>query len=422
MSERALSAAASGAPQTPPQALRLRSRLPWVLLAVAAGLMLLSAVRMITGANDLTSGGAVAAMLTAAVPIGLAGLGGLWSERAGVVNIGLEGMLILGTWGGAWGTLTFGVWGGVVIGALSGAIGGLLHALATVTFNVDHIVSGVAITILAGGVARYLSSFTFATMPGGGVTQSPFLSPLPRLSLPGASNLQGLEDRHWFLISDIAGVLRGLLTNVSALAVIAIALVPITYYVLWRTAFGLRLRSCGENPRAAETLGVNVYTYKYVAVIISGALAGLGGAFLSLVASSIYREGQTGGRGYIGLATMIFGNWRPGGLAAGAGLFGYTDALQLRGGSDSIHALLLFITVVLVVIAAFQLRRGHRTVGIASLGIAALAALWFATTDRLPVEFVQAMPYLVTIVVLALASQRLRMPAADGQPYRKGGD
>jgi simple sugar transport system permease protein len=337
-----------------------------------------------------------------------------------VVNIGLEGMMILGTWGGAWGALTFGVWGGVLVGAICGAIGGLLHAVATVTFNVDHIVSGVAITILATGAARYLSSFTFATLPGGGVTQSPFLNPLPRLSLPGADSLKGLEDRHWFVVSDLAGVLRGLVTNVSALTVIAVILVPVTYYVLWRTAFGLRLRSCGENPHAAETLGVNVYRYKYIAVVMSGALAGLGGAFLSMVASSIYREGQTSGRGYIGLATMIFGNWRPGGLASGAALFGYTDALQLRGGSDSVHALLLFITVVLVAIAAYQFSRGNRTVGIASLAIAALAALWFATTDRLPVEFVQAMPYLVTLVVLALASQRLRMPAADGQPYRKG--
>jgi general nucleoside transport system permease protein len=200
-----------------------------------------------------------------------------------------------------------------------------------------------------------------------------------------------------------------------------VLLVPISYYVLWRTPFGLRLRSCGENPQAAETLGVNVYRYKYYGVIASGALAGLGGAFLSMVAAGIYRENQTGGRGYIGLATMIFGNWRPGGLAAGAALFGYTDALQLRRGSESVHALLTFIAVVLIAIAVFQYVRGSRTVGTASLAIAVLAALWYATTDRIPVEFVQAMPYLITLVVLALASQRLRPPAADGQPYRKGG-
>jgi simple sugar transport system permease protein len=339
-----------------------------------------------------------------------------------VVNIGLEGMMILGTWGGAWGTLTFGVWGGVVVGAIAGSLGGLLHALATVTFNVDHIVSGVAITILAGGVARYLSSFTFGKLPGGGVTQSPLLPALPDFTLPGADSLKGLEDRHWYLVSDLAGIVRGLLTNVSVLTIIAVLLVPLSFYVLWRTAFGLRLRSVGENPRAAETLGVNVYLYKYLAVLTSGGLAGLGGVYLAMVSSSLYREGQTGGRGYIGLATMIFGNWRPGGLASGAMLFGYVDALQLRSGSVSVHALLLFLAVTLAAVGVWQIVRGSRVVGGVGLGIAALAALLYATTDRLAVEFVQAMPYIVTLAVLALASQRLRMPAADGQPYRKGGD
>jgi simple sugar transport system permease protein len=207
---------------------------------------------------------------------------------------------------------------------------------------------------------------------------------------------------------------------VSALTVLALLLVPVTYYVLWRTAFGLRLRSCGENPKAAESLGVNVYRYKYYGVVISGALAGLGGAFLSIVAASIFREGQTAGRGYIGLATMIFGNWRPGGLASGALLFGYTDALQLRRGSESVHALLLFIAAALVVIAAVQVRRGHRVVGIVSVVLAGLSLLWYFASDQIPVEFVRAMPYVITLVVLALAAQRLRMPAADGQPYRKG--
>jgi len=121
---------------------------PLVLVLIAAGLIVLSLVRVFTGADDLTSAGAVGAALAAAVPIGLAGLGGLWSERAGVVNIGLEGMMILGTWGGAWGALEFGIWAGILTGALAGALGGLLHAVATVTFNVDHIVSGVAITNL----------------------------------------------------------------------------------------------------------------------------------------------------------------------------------------------------------------------------------------------------------------------------------
>ena len=128
-------------------------------------------------------------------------------------------------------------------------------------------------------------------------------------------------------------------------------LVPLTWFILWRTAFGLRLRSCGENPAAAETLGVGVYRMKYAAVLTSGMLAGLAGAFL-VNFTGIYREGQTGGRGYIGLAAMIFGNWRPGGMLAGATLFGYTDAVQSRQGATSVHALLLFIVILLGLVAS----------------------------------------------------------------------
>jgi simple sugar transport system permease protein len=394
--------------------------LPMLLLAIAGGLVVLAAVRAVSGANDLTSSGAVRAALQSAVPIGLAGLGGLWAERAGVVNIGLEGQMILGTWFGAWAGYHYGPWAGVVAGIIGGGLGGLLHALATVTFGVDHIVSGVAITILAGGIARYLSQLAFKGLPGGGVTQSPSVPELPRWSVPGVGALGGPEARHWFLLSDLAGVLRGALTQVSALTVIAVLLVPATYWVLWRTAFGLRLRSCGENPHAAESLGVNVYRYKYYGVVMSGALAGLGGVFLSMVASSIYLQGQTGGRGFIGLAAMIFGNWRPGGLAAGALLFGYTDALQLRGGSTSVHALLLFVAVVLLGVGLWQLRRRRRMIGGIAVGLAVSTAVVYATTKGIPAEFVSAAPHITTLVVLALASQRLRPPAADGQPYRRG--
>jgi simple sugar transport system permease protein len=194
-------------------------------------------------------------------------------------------------------------------------------------------------------------------------------------------------------------------SNVSWVTVLALLLVPGTVFVLWRTAFGLRLRSCGENPYAAESLGVNVYLHKYLAVIISGGLAGFGGAFLSIVAANIYREGQTGGRGYIGLAAMIFGNWRPGGLLAGAGLFGFTDALQLRQGETSVHALL---------------RSGSRTQGLVCVGAGLLTLLVFLLSDTVPQEFTSATPYVVTLLVLALASQRLRPPAAVGIPYRRG--
>jgi simple sugar transport system permease protein len=393
--------------------------LPIVLLVISGGLFALALVRWITGADDLTSSGATRAALQAAVPIGLAGLGGLWSERAGVVNIGLEGMMIFGTWFGAWGAYTFGAWAGLIAALIGGALGGLLHALATVTFGVDHIVSGVAITILAAGVARYLSSLTFADEPGGGVNQSPSVPQLPRISLM-PDFLGGLERKQWLLVSDLAGIVRGALTDISVLTIIAILLVPFSYWVLWRTPFGLRLRSVGEAPHAAESLGVNVYLYKYYGVVISGAIAGLGGAFLSMVASSIYREGQTGGRGYIGLAAMIFGNWRPGGLAAGSILFGYTDALQLRRGAESIHALLLLIAGLLVLVGAWQLYRRAFVVGGLAIGIAVLSAVAYFASDLVPVPFVQFAPHLTTLVVLALAAQRLRPPAADGIPYRRG--
>jgi simple sugar transport system permease protein len=397
-----------------------RGRLSWILLAVAGGLIVLAAVRAVTGANDLTSSGAIRAAIQAAVPIGLAGLGGLWAERAGVVNIGLEGQLIIGTWCGAYAGVTWGPWAGVVAAVLGGALCGLLHAVATVTFEVDHIVAGVAITILAGGFARYLSSLTFAEMEGGGINQSPPVHELPRIGIPGLDALEGLERHHLFLVSDVVGILRGALSGVSALTVIAILLVPLTYFVMWRTPFGLRLRSVGENPYAAASLGVRVRRYKYYGVIASGAFAGLGGGFLSIVASDIYREGQTGGRGFIGLAAMIFGNWRPGGLATGALLFGYTDASQLRRGSESIHALLLLVAILLVAVTFWQvLRQRYRAAG-ASAAISVLSLIWFLATDTVPIPFVQFAPHVTTLVVLALAAQRLRMPAADGQTYRAG--
>ena len=399
-----------------------RLTLPVVLLGIAALLALVSIVRLLTGADDITSSGTTGAALRLAVPIGLAGLGGLWSERAGVVNIGLEGQLILGTWFGAWGAFEFGAWWGVLAGIVGGALGGALHAMATVTFGVDHIVSGVAINILGAGITRFLSALVFVDTPGGGVTQSPTLPPIQTVTLPGSGALRDLEDNGWFLLSDVSGLLGGLVTQVSLLTLVAIALVPISYLLLWRTKFGLRLRSCGEAPSAAESLGVNVYRMKYVAVIVSGGLAGLGGAFLAEVATSIYREGQTNGRGYIGLAAMIFGNWRPGGLAAGAGIFGYTDSLQLRSGGESVHALLLLLAVALAGLGLWSLFRGRRLIGIITLGVAAMVLVWFLVTDTVPDEFVGFAPHLTTLLVLSLAAQRLRPPAADGKPYRRGED
>jgi simple sugar transport system permease protein len=406
-----------------PPAKRRSSRLslPVVLLGVAGTLVLFSLVRVISGANDLTSSGTIGAALSLAVPIGMAGLGGLWAERAGVVNIGLEGMMILGTWGAGWAGYQYGPWTGVLVGVGMGAAGGLLHAIATVTFGVDHIVSGVAINILGLGVTQFLSVTAFEGVRGGGESQSPPIANIREVSLPGIGEpLLELERRHLFLLSDLAGILRGITVGVSLLTVVAILLLIGSFYVLWRTPFGLRLRACGESPVAAESLGVNVYLMKYIAVIASGGFAGIGGAFLAIVAGNGYREGQTAGRGFIGLAAMIFGNWRPGGLAMGAGLFGYTDALQLRSGVESVHALLLLVGVALLLVAVWLASKQKLVSSAICAVLGAAFLVWYVRTDEVPGDFTTMTPYLATLLVLALASQRLRMPAADGLPYRRG--
>ncbi|MFF0557070.1 ABC transporter permease [Streptomyces sp. NPDC020472] len=405
----------------PKKAGRRKLTWPWILLIVAAGLVLFSLVRAVSGADDLTSVGQISGALQLAVPIAMAGLGGLWAERAGVVNIGLEGMMVLGTWFGAWAGYQWGPWTGVVVGILGGAVGGLLHAIITVTFNVNHIVSGVAINILAVGFTKYLSNFTFAEAEGGSSKQSPRIDQITDITIPGLSDwLIDLQQKHWFLISDIAGILGGLVTHLSLLTIVAALLIPATWWILWRTAFGLRLRSCGENPVAAESLGVNVYKYKYIAVVVSGGLAGLGGAFLAIVSTGIYQEGQTGGRGYIGLAAMIFGNWMPGGMALGASLFGFTDSLKIRGGAENVHALLLLVALLLVIAALWQLYKKKYVVAAISAAFSAAFFLWYFLTDEVPSQFVDAAPYITTLLVLALSAQRLRMPKADGLPYRKG--
>lgn len=455
---------ATGGPTAPSAhdaatARRIARVVRWAVLT-GLGLLVLSATREISHADDLTSSGTFGAFLRVSVPIGLVGLGTIFAERSGVVNIGTEGMLILGTWFGAFAGWKYGPWQAVALGIAAGALAGLLHALATVTFAVNQIVSGVAINILAAGVARYLSVVTFTPGTGGGASQSPAVPrTVPNVSVPWLANwLKTIEDKHTFLASDLAGVLRGFTANVSLLTVLAVAMVPFTAWVLWRTVFGLRLRSCGENPSAAETLGVNVYRMRYIGVTVSGALAGFGGAYLVLEGGRTYREGQTGGRGFIGIAAMIFGNWKPAGVAAGAGLFGFADALQLRN-EKAVHAVLLAAAIGLLLLAAWTLvraarRHGPTTAPGATAGVqlpivqamspdgpalkpaprlsgpyaraAAFAVtgtlLWilYATTNSVAGQFVQILPHVTTLLVLGFASQRLRPPRAAGLPYRKG--
>ena len=401
-------------------------RIPWwaFLAAVPAVLFLLAVLELVTGANDLASSGTIMATLIATTPIMLAGLGGLWSERAGVVNIGLEGMMILGTYGAGYFGYHYGAWAAVLGAVGMGMLGGLLHAIATVIFGVDHIISGVAINIIALGAVQYLASLTFVGLPGGGSTQSPKIPDVPTITFEGLSDkLFEIEKNDTFFVSQVAALLRALCTNLSSLVIISFLLLIVTWYVLWRTSFGLRLRSCGESPAAAESLGVHVLRYKFVAVVVSGALAGLGGGVLTMVASSNYRDGQTGGRGYIGLAAMIFGNWRTGGLAGGAALFGYTDAIQLRGGGDVVRAYLLPIAIFLVAWGIWILvrrRQGKPAVGVVTVVLGILSFVWFFGVSRVSNEFTGMTPYVATLLVLAFASQRLRPPAADGQIYRKG--
>ncbi|MFG1814683.1 ABC transporter permease [Kribbella sp. NPDC049174] len=407
----------AGAPSAPlDQRRRLRI---WIWLLV--GLALLSGVRVLTGAHEVDSAGTMREAVNASVPIALAALAGLWSERAGVVNIGLEGMMILGTIGAGYFGYWYGPWTGIVGAMIFGMIGAALHALATVVFGVDHIVSGVAINIIALGTAAFLADTWFSGLQGGGPTQSPPLDAPLSITIPGISEaMMDLQAKHWFIVSDLASLVAAVTTELSTMTILAIVMIVGSALLLWRTSFGLRLRSCGESPVAAETLGVNVYRYKFIAVLTSGAIAGAGGAFIALVSSGIYQNGQTGGRGYIGLAAMIFGNWRPGGLVLGSVLFGYTDALQLRAGGEAVHALLIIVAIILLGVAVLQFRRGQKIAAATSLAIAIVFAIWFFTTDAVPADFTRMTPYVTTLLVLGLASQRLRMPAADGLRYRRG--
>ncbi len=418
------------------------------LAVSAAGLLfLLALTRIITDADQLTASSTIGLTLRLAAPILMAGLAALWAERSGIVNIGIEGMMILGTWFGAYGAwygpeligkIGLGTppdwtapWIGFVFGVLGGMLGGLIHALATVRFNVDHVISGVAMNLLAFGGMRYLSELAFVGEEGGGISQSPKqVGSFPKFNVPvlGGGEIFGwkspdvlgsIENHHWFVVSDVAGVLRGFVIDMSWATVICFSFVAISVYVLWRTRFGLRLRSSGEDPGAAESLGVRIVRLRYAGMLASGGFAGLGGAYLSIVSSSYYRQGQTANRGFIGIATTIFGNWRPTGVLSGALLFGFSDAIKLLS-PESLTALFLFATFVAGLAAIAALYRNKLVRGVTAAVVAALFLLVYLTVDEVPDSLTQAAPYLITLVVLATASQRLRPPAFAGRPWRPG--
>ncbi len=289
----------------------------------------------------------------------LTGLGGLFSERSGIVNIGLEGMMIIGTVSGAYGVVHWGPVGGLAFGFLCGALYALIHAAATVTFKVDHIVSGVVINLAAVGVARFLSQLWF-----GQATQSN----------PGEPHLHPLNIP---LLSKLPWGLGAAFQNMSPMVIVAFLLVFPVSYLLYRTRFGLRLRSSGENPEATRSLGVAVAPIQYAAVMLSGALAGLAGAFLAFEVNDHWREGQTVGLGFIALAALILSNWDPKRLMGAAMLFGFAQAIPFWLNDAPIIRLL-------------------------------------------PPEFIRMIPYVVTIVAIAGFVGKVRPPAAAGRAYEGG--
>ena len=394
-------------------------------------LALMSITRLWTDEDPLTSSGTIGTALRLTVPIMLAGMAALWAERCGVFNIGIEGMMILGTWGAGYGAWKWGPWVGLLLGVLAGVFGGLIHAIATVRFNVNQVISGVVLNIFAFSGARYLSDLIFTGEQGGGVSQSPQQkSAIPKFDTPflAGGEVFGwktpdffgwLEEKHWFLIGDIGGIGKGLTVNLSWLTVVAVAVVPLTFWILWRTRFGLRLRSSGEEPYAAESLGVKVIPLRYAGLLISGGLAGFGGATLAIVASSYYRQGQTAGRGFIGMAALIFGNWRPMGVAGGAAVFGYSEGVKLVA-SSSLPALFLFVTLVAGLMLIVALLRKKVITVITALITGGLFFTAYLTVNEVPESLTQSVPYVATLVVLATASKRLRPPTMAGIPYRPG--
>ncbi|HYY99091.1 MAG TPA: ABC transporter permease [Pyrinomonadaceae bacterium] len=291
--------------------------------------------------NDIFNLGLLYSAIRLATPLLLAALGGMFSERSGVINIALEGLMLAGAFTAASVTWYAGSpWVGLASAIVAGAAIALVHAVACIRYGADQVVSGTAINILLTGVPALLSGAFF--LSSGSTPQIPKEDLIP-------------------------------VTPV----VIAFALVPLSWYALYRTPFGLRLRAVGENPEAADAAGVSVNRMRYTAVLLSGALAGIGGAYLSIGQSSLFTRNMSAGRGFIALAALIFGKWRPVQTMLACLLFGFTEAV------------------------AIQLQGVH------------------FGGEEIPTQFVQIIPYVLTIVVLAGFIGHSRAPRSLGLPYRK---
>jgi general nucleoside transport system permease protein len=401
-------------------------------MIVLVGFGVLSAARIIADNPDLTSSGTFGVGLRTAAPIALAGLSGLVAERSGTINIGIEGMMVMGTIFAGWWGWEYGPWAALLGGIVGGMLGGLLMSLATTTFGVNHIVAGVAINLIAPGVARFMASELFTGVQGGSVTSSPgnsgrmgsftmpFLSGGELFGRETSDILGWLEQTGWFLIADMAGFAKGLTTSVTWDVVITMALFFGITYLLWHMRIGLRLRFAGERPSAADSLGVSVHKMRWIGMAMSGGLAGMGGAVLVLFANR-YQENQVAGRGFLGLATMIFGNWMPAGTAMGAGLFGYVQGITLRTNPGNlVRTLLLAAAIGLAVLVVWMLvQRNYAPAG--TVAVFALVALWaYLSVDRPNNQLVFVTPYVVTLIAVSIGAQRLRPPAEEGIPWFKG--
>ncbi len=302
---------------------------------------------------DIINVGLFAAAIRMATPVALGALGGIFSERVGVVNVGLEGQMLMGAFSGVLVSYyTSNPWLGVLSAIIVGGFLGLIHAFLSVTLRGDQIVSGTGINILALGFTAYGSEVVWGSR---GASES-----VESLGIIGLPILKDIP-----VIGDIIG-------SASPLVYIMIIVVILTQILLFKTPIGLRLRAVGEHPAAADTAGVNVIRMKYLGIIASGMLAGLGGVFLSLGNLSLFSYGMTGGRGFIALAAMIFGGWTPLGAFGASLLFGFTDALQMR---------------------------------LQSMGI-------------LPPQIILMIPYVITVIVLAGFVGKTK-PPSDYKPYEK---
>jgi len=281
--------------------------------------------------------GLLAATLRFATPLAFAAMGGIFSERSGVVNIGLEGMMLTGAFFGIWGSLWSGSWVvGILMAMVFGGLLAFIHGIFCIHLRADQIVSGFAVNLLALGVTGYLFTSIYPSGIPLGVSRVPnvdlgFLS-----SIPIAGNF-----------------LDGVFGNLNLLVWMMLVTVVLSYVVLFRTPIGLRIRAVGEHPRAADTVGISVYGVRYAAVITSGVLAALGGAFLSLGFVGNFAENMTSGRGFIALAAVIFGKWRPGWAFVATLLFGYGFALAipLQREADISENLISTVPYVLTLIA-----------------------------------------------------------------------